>query len=90
MSVGIKGAYDCVRAFSEADLTEDLKEIDVPTLIIHGDDDQIVPIVASANKSSQLVEDATFKAYSGAPHGLSMVPEFAERFDADLLEFARG
>jgi non-heme chloroperoxidase len=90
MSVGIKGAYDCVRAFSETDLTEDLKKIDVPTLIIHGDDDQIVPIVASANKSSQLVKDATFKVYSGAPHGLSMVPEFAERFDADLLEFARA
>ncbi|MGW2826729.1 alpha/beta fold hydrolase [Streptomyces sp. NPDC001443] len=90
MTVGIKAAYDCVKAFSETDLTEDLKTFDVPTLIIHGDDDQIVPIVASANKSSRLVKDATFKVYEGAPHGLSMVPEFAERFDADLLEFARG
>lgn len=90
MSVGIKGAYDCVKAFSETDLTEDLKKFDIPTLIIHGDDDQIVPIVASANKSSKLVKDVTFKVYPGAPHGLSMVPEFAERFDADLLEFARG
>lgn len=90
MTVGIKGAYDCVKAFSETDLTEDLKKFDIPTLIIHGDDDQIVPIVASANKSSKLVKDVTFKAYPGAPHGLSMVPEFAERFNADLLEFARG
>jgi non-heme chloroperoxidase len=90
MTVSIKAAYDCVKAFSETDLTEDLKTFDIPTLIIHGDDDQIVPIVASAEKSSQLVEDATFKVYSGAPHGLSMVPEFAERFNADLLEFARG
>jgi len=90
MSVGIKGAYDCVKAFSETDLTEDLKRIDVPTLIIHGDDDQIVPIVASANKSSQLVNDATFKVYEGAPHGLSMVPQYADRFNADLLAFVRG
>jgi non-heme chloroperoxidase len=90
MTVGIKGAYDCVKAFSETDLTEDLKTFDVPTLIIHGDDDQIVPIVAAGNKSSQIVKDGTFKVYSGAPHGLSMVPEFAERFNADLLEFARG
>ncbi|POX57538.1 alpha/beta hydrolase [Streptomyces sp. Ru62] len=90
MTVGIKGAHDCVRAFSETDLTEDLRKFDKPTLIIHGDDDQIVPIVASAEKSSQIVEDATLKVYSGAPHGLSMVPEFAERFNADLLEFVRG
>ncbi|MGW1168979.1 alpha/beta fold hydrolase [Streptomyces sp. NPDC002550] len=90
MTVGVKSAHDCVRAFSETDLTEDLKEFDIPTLIIHGDDDQIVPIVASAKKSSQLVKDATFKVYSGAPHGLSMVPEFAGRFNNDLLEFARG
>lgn len=90
MTVGIKGAHDCVRAFSETDLTEDLRKFDKPTLIIHGDDDQIVPIVASAEKSSRIVEDATLKVYSGAPHGLSMVPEFAERFNADLLEFVRG
>ncbi|GAB3173302.1 alpha/beta fold hydrolase [Streptomyces incanus] len=90
MTVGIKGAYDCIKAFSETDLTEDLKKFDIPTLIIHGDDDQIVPIVASANKSSKLVKDVTFKVYPGAPHGLSTVPEFAERFNADLLEFARG
>ncbi|MET7542708.1 alpha/beta fold hydrolase [Streptomyces sp. NPDC055059] len=90
MSVGIKGAYDCIKAFSETDLTEDLKRIDVPTLIIHGDDDQIVPIVASGNKSSKLVKGSTFKVYEGAPHGLSMVPKFAGQFNTDLLAFARG
>lgn len=90
MSVGIKGAYDCVKAFSETDLTEDLKKFDIPTLIAHGDDDQIVPIVAAGDKSSKLVKDAIYQVYPGAPHGLAMVPEFAERFNADLLRFARG
>ncbi|MFJ9033694.1 alpha/beta fold hydrolase [Streptomyces sp. NPDC102274] len=90
MSVGIKGSYDCVKAFSETDLTEDLKKFDVPTLIAHGDDDQIVPIVASGNKSSKLVKDAIFKVYPGAPHGLSMVPVFAEQFNKDLFDFARS
>ncbi|MER7202042.1 alpha/beta hydrolase [Streptomyces sp. CB01635] len=90
MTVGIKAAYDCVKAFSETDTTEDLKKIDVPTLIVHGDDDQIVPIVASGNKSSKLVKDSIYKVYPGAPHGLAMVPKFAEQFNADLLEFARS
>ncbi|MFI1921371.1 alpha/beta fold hydrolase [Streptomyces sp. NPDC020377] len=90
MTVGIKGAYDCIKAFSETDLTEDLKKIDVPTLIVHGDDDQIVPIVASGDKSSNLVKDAVYKVYPGAPHGLAMVPKYAEKFDRDLLAFARG
>ncbi|MFD3454523.1 alpha/beta fold hydrolase [Streptomyces sp. NPDC058691] len=90
MQVGIKSAYDCVKAFSETDLTEDLKRFDVPTLIVHGDDDQIVPIVAAGNKSSKLVKDSTFKVYPGAPHGLAMVPVYAGKFNADLLEFARG
>ncbi|MFD4585266.1 alpha/beta fold hydrolase [Streptomyces sp. NPDC058423] len=90
MTVGIKGAHDCIKAFSETDLTEDLKKIDVPTLIVHGDDDQIVPIVASGDKSSKLVKGAVYKVYPGAPHGLSMVPGFAEQFNADLLEFARS
>ena len=71
MTVGVKGAYDCIKAFSETDLTEDLKKIDVPTLIIHGDDDQIVPIGAAALKSSKIVKDATLKVYPGAPHGLA-------------------
>ncbi|MEU6277167.1 alpha/beta hydrolase [Streptomyces populi] len=90
MTVGVKGAYDCVKAFSETDLTEDLKKIDVPTLIVHGDDDQIVPVVASGDKSSKLVKGAVYKVYPGAPHGLAMVPKYAEVFNADLLEFVRG
>ncbi|MFJ8007447.1 alpha/beta fold hydrolase [Streptomyces fagopyri] len=90
MQVGIKSAYDCVKAFSETDLTEDLKRFDVPTLIVHGDDDQIVPIVAAGETSSKIVKDSTYKVYPGAPHGLAMVPVFADRFNADLLEFARG
>ncbi|MFG2452827.1 alpha/beta fold hydrolase [Streptomyces sp. NPDC048512] len=90
MTVGLKGAYDCVKAFSETDTTEDLKKVDVPTLIVHGDDDQIVPIVAAGDKSSKLVKDCVYKVYPGAPHGLAMVPKFAEVFNKDLLEFARG
>ncbi|MFI0374106.1 alpha/beta fold hydrolase [Actinomadura sp. 1N219] len=85
MQVGIKGALDCIRAFSETDFTEDLKRIDVPTLIAHGDDDQIVPIVAAGSESAKLVKDATLKIYPGRPHGL--VGEFKDEFDADLLAF---
>ena len=85
MQVGLKGAYDCIKAFSETDLTEDLKRIDVPTLIIHGDDDQIVPIGASALLSSKLVKDATLKVYPGAPHGLFATHK--DQFNADLLAF---
>ncbi|MFE0508748.1 alpha/beta fold hydrolase [Streptomyces sp. NPDC058964] len=90
MTVGIKGAYDCVKAFSETDTTEDLKKVDVPTLIVHGDDDQIVPIVAAGDKSSKIVKGAQYKVYEGAPHGLAMVPKYAETFNKDLLEFARS
>jgi non-heme chloroperoxidase len=85
MSVGIKGALDCIAAFSETDTTEDLKAIDVPTLILHGDDDQIVPIVAAAEKSVKLVKGATLKVYPGAPHGL--VGAHEQEFNADLLAF---
>jgi non-heme chloroperoxidase len=85
MQGGIKGEYDCIKAFSETDLTEDLKKIDVPTLIVHGDDDQIVPIVASALLSSKIVKDATLKIYKGAPHGLATT--MADKLNADLLEF---
>jgi non-heme chloroperoxidase len=70
MMGGHKGLYDCIKAFSETDFTEDLKRIDVPTLILHGDDDQIVPIVASANLSAKLVKGATLKVIPGAPHGI--------------------
>jgi non-heme chloroperoxidase len=89
MQAGLKGAYDCVKAFSETDLTEDLKRFDVPTLIAHGDDDQIVPIGASALESSKIVEDATLKVYPGAPHGLSHATH-EDEFNADLLAFARA
>jgi non-heme chloroperoxidase len=85
MQGGIKGEYDCIKAFSETDLTDDLKAIDVPTLIVHGDDDQIVPIVASALLSSKIVKDATLKIYEGAPHGLATT--MADKLNADLLEF---
>jgi non-heme chloroperoxidase len=85
MQVGIKGALECIRAFSETDFTEDLKTIDVPTLIAHGDDDQIVPIVAAALKSNELVKNSTLKIYPGGPHGL--VGAYQEEFNVDLLEF---
>ena len=85
MTVGIKSAYDCVKAFSETDLTEDLKKIDVPTLIAHGDDDQIVPIGAAALKSSKIVKDSILKVYPGAPHGLTGAHE--QEFNKDLLAF---
>jgi non-heme chloroperoxidase len=85
MQVGLKGAFDCIKAFSETDLTEDLERIDVPTLIIHGDDDQIVPIAASAHRSAEIVKDATLKVYPGAPHGLFATHK--DQFNADLLAF---
>jgi non-heme chloroperoxidase len=89
MQVGLKGAFDCVKAFSETDLTEDLKKFDVPTLIAHGDDDQIVPIEAAALKSSKLVPGATLKIYPGAPHGLTRAAH-EDQFNADLLEFIKA
>jgi non-heme chloroperoxidase len=85
MQVGLKGALDCVKAFSETDLTEDLAKFDVPTLVAHGDDDQIVPIGASALKSSKLIRGATLKVYPGAPHGLATTHK--DEFNADLLAF---
>ena len=88
MQAGLKGAYDCVKAFSETDLTDDLKRFDVPTLIIHGDDDQIVPIGASALQSSKIVAGAVLKVYPGAPHGLPQT--LKDQFNADLLEFIKG
>jgi len=88
MTVGIKGAHDCIKAFSETDLTMDLEAIDVPTLIIHGDDDQIVPIVAAANKSSKIVKDAQLKVYPGAPHGLTATMQ--DQFNTDLLAFLKS
>jgi len=87
MQAGLKAAYDCIKAFSETDLTEDLKRIDVPTLIIHGDDDQIVPIAASALLSSKIVQGSTLKIYPGAPHGLCST--LKEQVNADLLDFVK-
>ncbi|HEV2656203.1 MAG TPA: alpha/beta hydrolase [Ktedonobacteraceae bacterium] len=88
MQVGLKGALDCIKAFSETDLTEDLKRFDIPTLIIHGDDDQIVPIGDSALLSSKIVKGATLKVYPGAPHGLTSTHK--DQFNADLLSFLRS
>ncbi|GAC1370831.1 MAG: alpha/beta hydrolase [Ktedonobacteraceae bacterium] len=88
MQVGIKAAYDCIKAFSETDLTEDLKKFDVPTLIVHGDDDQIVPIADSALLSSKIVKGATLKVYPGADHGLASTHK--EQFNSDLLSFLKS
>jgi non-heme chloroperoxidase len=90
MQVGLKGAYDCIKAFSETDQTGDLEKFDIPTLIIHGDDDQIVPIVAAAYRSSKIVKDATLKVYAGAPHGLAQTVAYKDQFNADLLAFIRA
>jgi non-heme chloroperoxidase len=88
MQVGMKGAFDCIKEFSETDFTEDLTKFDVPTLIIHGDDDQIVPIGASALRSSKMIKDATLKVYPGAPHGLMSTHQ--QQFNTDLLNFIKA
>jgi non-heme chloroperoxidase len=85
MRAGMPASYFCIKAFSETDQTEDLKKFDVPTLILHGDDDQIVPIGASAMLSSKLIKNAQLKIYKGAPHG--MCTTLKDRVNADLLEF---
>ncbi len=85
MQAGIVSVYDCIAAFSETDFTSDLECFDVPTLIIHGDDDQVVPLEASALRTVQLVENAILKVYPGAPHGLATTHQDA--FNEDLLEF---
>jgi len=88
MLCGYPAAYECIKAFSETDLTEDLKKIDVPTFIMHGDDDQIVPIGASALLSSKIVKNATLKVYPGFPHG--MCSTHKDVVNADLLAFLKG
>jgi non-heme chloroperoxidase len=85
MLAGHKAAFDCIKAFSETDLTEDLKRFDIPTLILHGDDDQIVPIGASALLSSKIVKGSTLKVYPGAPHG--MPSTLKDRVNEELLAF---
>ncbi len=84
---GVKAHYDCIKAFSETDFTEDLKKFDVPTLILHGDDDQIVPIGAAALMSAKIVKNATLKVYPGFPHGMPTTN--ADQINADLLAFIK-
>lgn len=87
MMAGFPAAYFCIKAFSETDMTEDLKKFDVPTLIMHGDDDQIVPIGASALLSSKLVKNAILKVYPGLPHG--MCSTHKDQINEDLLAFIK-
>jgi non-heme chloroperoxidase len=88
MQAGLKGAYESIKAFSETDFTEDLKKIDVPTLIMHGEDDQIVPVQDSARKSAKLVRGAKEIYYPGAPHGLTATLQ--DQVNTDLLAFIRS
>ena len=88
MMGGAKALYDCIKAFSETDFTEDLKRIEVPTLVLHGDDDQIVPLADSAPLSAKLLKRATLKIYPGFPHG--MATTHPQQINADLLEFVRA
>ncbi|XYI00083.1 alpha/beta fold hydrolase [Sorangium sp. So ce1128] len=88
MQAGHKNAYDCIKVFSETDLTEDLKRFDVPTLVVHGDDDQIVPLANSGQLSARLVKGANLEIYRGAPHGLADTHK--EQLNEDLLTFLRS
>jgi non-heme chloroperoxidase len=88
MQSGLKNAYESIKAFSETDFTGDLKEIDVPTLVLHGEDDQIVPVNDSARKSARLIKDAKDIYYPGAPHGLTATHQ--DQVNADLLAFLRA
>ena len=88
MQAGFKGVYDCIKQFSETDFTEDLKKFDVPTLILHGDDDQIVPIGAAAMLSAKIVKKSTLKIYKGAAHGMCSTRK--DEVNADLLAFLKG
>src|SRR5712672_1921648 len=88
MMGGVKAGYDCIKAFSETDFTEDLKKFDVPTMILHGDDDQIVPIGAAGPMSAKLLKKATLKVYPGFPHGMPATN--ADQINADLLSFFKG
>ncbi len=88
MLAGHKAVFDCIKAFSETDFTEDLKKIDVPTLVLHGDDDQIVPIADAGLLSAKIVKGAKLKVYPGAPHG--MCSTLKNQVNADLLSFFAG
>jgi non-heme chloroperoxidase len=87
MQAGLFAAHDCIKAFSESDFTEDVKKFDIPTLVIHGDDDQVVPIAVTGLRSAKMIKGATLKVYKGAPHGL--MSTIKEQFNADLLQFAK-
>jgi non-heme chloroperoxidase len=88
MRAGHKNTFDCIKAFSETDFTDDLRKFDVPTLIVHGDDDQIVPIGAAGRAAAKLVKNATLKVYAGAPHGLTDTHK--DQLNADLLAFLKA
>jgi non-heme chloroperoxidase len=88
MMAGMPASYLCIKAFSETDLTEDLKKFDVPTLILHGDADQIVPYADAALLSAKIVKNATLKIYEGAPHG--MCTTLKDRVNAELLGFIQA
>jgi non-heme chloroperoxidase len=88
MQAGLKGVTDCIKAFSESDFRDDLKQFDVPTLVIHGDADQIVPIAASAIPTAKLVAGASLSIYPGAPHGLCSIHK--DKVNADILAFLRS
>jgi non-heme chloroperoxidase len=88
MQAGLKNAYECIKAFSETDFTEDLKKIDVPTLVLHGEDDQIVPVNDTGRKSAMLIAGAKAIYYPGAPHGITATHQ--DRINADLLAFLRS
>jgi non-heme chloroperoxidase len=85
---GVKAHYDCIKAFSETDFTEDLKKIDIPVLVMHGDNDQIVPIHAAGRMSAMILKNATLKVYPGFPHGMATTNP--DQINADLLSFFRG
>ncbi|MFJ9156666.1 alpha/beta fold hydrolase [Streptomyces griseoviridis] len=89
MAQTIEGGFRCVDAFGYTDFTDDLKAFDIPTLVVHGDDDQIVPLDATGRKAAKLIPGADLKVYEGGSHGLAMVPGDKKRFNDDLLEFLR-
>jgi non-heme chloroperoxidase len=88
MQCGLNAAFECIRAFSETDFSDDLKKIDVPTLVLHGDDDQIVPIAASAPRSSKMLKNAMLKVYKGAPHGICTTHK--QQINEELLAFMKS
>ncbi|TDD82268.1 alpha/beta hydrolase [Actinomadura darangshiensis] len=87
MHESVKAGVDCVTAFAETDFTDDLRKFEIPTLIVHGDDDQIVPIDATSRKSVEIIPNATLKVYEGSSHGIALVAGDKERFNRDLLDF---